>query len=84
LKQLIRNYLKEQKIFDFNENTIATNHLKITSDDLILSGNRLGLVMLADCILDIALSDNGAHIHLDTDNFFDDAEHQLIIELVES
>ena len=83
MKQLIRDFLEEQNILKFKEENIATNELKSINNEVILSGNRLGLVMLADYILNIALSENGSHVHLDQSNFFDDAEHQLIIELEE-
>lgn len=83
MNQLIRDFLNRQNILCFKEGDIATNDLKNTDGEVVLSGNKLGLIMLADYILNIALSENGAHIHLDKDNFFDNSDQQLIIELVE-
>ncbi len=40
--------------------------------------------MLADYILDVALAENTSHVHLDKDNFFDETEKQLIVEVSEA
>jgi hypothetical protein len=83
MNQRIYNYLKEKGILVSQEGDIATNTIKVIEDEVVLSGNKLGLIMLADYMINIALSDNGSHIHLDQDNFFDDGDKQLIIELKE-
>ena len=82
MEQKIYNYLKEKGIFVAEEGAIATNSIKLVEDEVVLSGNRFGLIMLADYIVNVALSNvNGYHIHLDQNNFFDDGDKQLIIEL---
>jgi len=84
MDSLIRDFLKANSIIDFPDGSIATNTLRIVDGNVILSGNRLGLIELADYILGIALSKGkGSHIHLDENNFFDDTDNQLIIELDE-
>ena len=82
MEQRIYNHLREMGILALEEGAVAINLIKIIGDEVVLSGNRLGLIMLADYIINIALSDDGSHIHLDQNNFFDDGEQELIIELV--
>ena len=83
MEQIICNYLKENGILALKGEDIAINSIKSIGDEVVLSGNKLGLIMLADYITSIALSVNGSHIHLDQNNFFDDGEKQLIIELTD-
>lgn len=73
--------MKKEGYFDKNENIVAINQLRISpQNEVILSGNKHGLIMLADYIVNIALSDvSGTHLHLDAENFFDDANCDLII-----
>ena len=44
MKQAIRNFLKEQNILDFSEDYIARNEMKCVDGEIILSGNRLGVI----------------------------------------
>ena len=81
MQQFIYNYLKNNNLLS-SEDTTATNFLNVIGNEIVISGNKMGLILLADYILNIALSENnGKHIHLDDDNFFDKAEKQLILEL---
>lgn len=79
MEKSIYNYLESKNLF--KEKSIAKNYLEINENEVSLIGNRRGLVLLADYILDIALNNKTTHIHLDNDNFFDNKEYlQLIIE----
>ena len=84
MQQLIYEYLRKSGLFRTDSNDLANNSIKVTKDEVVLTGNKLGLIMLADYIVNIALSDAGSHIHLDLDNFFDIADSQLIIELIDA
>ena len=78
---LVEMLIKNEDI-DRGHDQIATNFIKkIGENEVVLSGNKLGLILLADYILSIALSTNTPdHIHLDESNFFDTADVELIIE----
>ena len=92
MEKRIFSYLTKRGLLLYEEGDIATNYMNVSPEtkeikgnDVVLSGNRLGLVGLADYILDVALTGiNGSHVHLDSFNFFDESEYQLIIELRES
>ena len=80
MRELIFNYIKNQELIKYNESDIATNRLKLDGKNVELSGNQLGLIMLADYLVEIALSkDKTKHIHLDINNFFDEIDGELII-----
>lgn len=82
MQQIILDYLKEKKMINLETDSIAINTLSVNEKEVILFGNKLGLIMLADYILDVALSKNdGYHIHLDKENFFDESKKELVIEL---
>ena len=82
LKQIIYNYLVENNILSTSDAGIALNSITLQDrKEVLISGNKRGLILLADYLVEIALSENGnEHIHLDKDNFFDDANIELIIE----
>lgn len=63
-----------------NGEEIAFNEVKVSNNEVMIYGNRMGLILLADELLKIALEDKpNAHIHLDESNFFDKNTHELII-----
>ena len=84
MQQLIYEYLHKSDLLQTSNNDLANNSIKVTNDEVVLTGNKLGLIILADYIVNIALSDIGSHIHLDLDNFFDIADSQLVIELIDA
>ena len=84
MEQIIFNHLKDIGILNVKDGDTAINTIKIIENEVILSGNKFGLIMLADYITNIALSSFNSHVHLDQYNFFDDGEKQLIIELVDN
>ena len=81
MKKIVYKYLTENNIISNTAGDYATNSIKICNDkEIILSGNRLGLIELADYIVNIALSDvEEYHIHLDETNFFDSTNLELVI-----
>jgi len=82
MDQIVFDYLESKGVIDLIKNNIGKISLKIIDDDIVISGNRLELIMLADYILNAALADfNGWHIHLDELNFFDEVDKGLIISL---
>ena len=85
MEHLVTKFLKENNIIDFPEDYISINKINITKGTVVVSGNRLGLIQLADYIVELALSkENRSHTHLDEGNFFENTEDQLIVELDES
>ena len=82
IKHIAQKLLQENNDLNFErDSSIAINKLKNSDDEIVLSGNKLGLIMIADYILSVAMSDDKCHIHLDENNFFDIADKQLVIEL---
>jgi len=82
MEQIIFNYLEEKGEIESIKNDCGEISLKISDNDIVIAGNRLELIMLADYILNVALADfDGWHIHLDESSFFDKADKELIIEL---
>lgn len=79
MERRILEYLLEREIVKVNDSSVATNDLRIMENEVVLSGNTLGLIELADYILNVALARPGYHIHLDNYTFFSDAERELII-----
>lgn len=81
IKELIYSYLTENDMISQSENSEnAYVTLEIKGGEIIIKGNALGLVQLAEYMVSIALkSFNGAHIHLDENNFFDKINGELII-----
>lgn len=82
MKQVIYNHLIENNILSIRDADIAINSITLQDEkEVVISGNKRGLILLADYLVEIALSENSnEHIHLDNDNFFDDANVELIIE----
>ena len=63
-KNIIMNYLKEK---NYNINTDSRG-ITITNDnnEIVITGNQLDLIELADYIVSVALSENkNDHLHLD-------------------
>lgn len=59
---------------------IATNEVQARNNEVVISGNKMGLILLAEELLKIALqSESKTHIHLDENNFLDENSHELII-----
>ena len=83
LQLIMLDYLMSKDIPGLDETNISFNSFKYDGN-VVLSGNRCGLIILADYIISTALSDESTHIHLDQDNFFNTAEDELIIEFKKS
>ena len=81
MKEIIFNLLKKEGYLSSdNRNSIALNKIKFEDKSVLIEGNKLGLILLSEYILQIALSElNNDHIHLDDLNFFDEANVELII-----
>jgi len=80
--RIIFNYLEENGIIESIKGDYGKTSLKVSDNDVVISGNRLELIMLADYILDVALAEfDGWHMHLDEISFFDEASKELIVEL---
>ena len=81
MKHIVFKYLIDNKIIQIETEKPAVNTAEIfNGNKIVLSGNRLGLIDLADRILDIALSDvDNYHIHLDGVDFFENADCEVII-----
>jgi len=80
MKNLIYDFVTSSNLLDLSSNEDATIELKVASE-IVIKGNRAGLVRLADCILNVAMADfAGWHIHLD-EQLFDDFDKELIVEL---
>jgi len=82
MRQLIFDYLEEKGIIESIKNDHGAISLKASDKDIVVSGNRLELIMLADYILNVALADfDGYHVHLDELNLFDEVSKELIVAL---
>ncbi len=80
MKELIYNYLKTAGYLNESDFDTAYNEIEVQDKSVILKGNKLGLILMADYILEIALSvEDFTHIHLDNDNFFDKSNSELVI-----
>jgi hypothetical protein len=80
MPDLIFNYLKQSGFINENENITATNLMEIRNNEVVISGNKQGLILLAEYFVAAAISNaNEDHIHLDELNFFDKTNGQLII-----
>lgn len=75
-------YLKSNNLITEGIYDIAVNYLKVNDNQIILSGNRMGLISLAEHLVLVALRDVRYHTHLDVYNFFEDDGLELIIEHV--
>ena len=86
IENIIQKFLQKNNKLSFEKDGyIAINKLKSFNDEVVLSGNKLGLILFADYVLSVALSSGeGCHIHLDENNFFDMSDKKLIIELEDS
>ncbi len=80
LEELVLELLKTKGLVDEKDDLIAKNEMEIKGKEVIVKGNKRGLILLADYLIQIAISDSAKqHIHLDIDNFFDKANCELII-----
>jgi len=80
IKNLICDYLIKEKLINI-DNSHAENFIEIYNErEVVISGNRLGLIELADYIVSVALSDvDKYHLHLDETNFFNSTNLELVI-----
>ena len=81
----IFNYLKNKGLLSIEPSITITRSIRINeSNEVVISGDKASLIMLADYVISVALSNaKGAHIHLDDSNFFDDSNVEIIIEKTE-
>lgn len=80
MEELIYKYLGSAGYIKESAEEIAINKINLQNKEVIISGNKLGLIMLADYLVEIALSDKDyTHVHLDIDNFFDESNVDLIV-----
>lgn len=81
MNEMIYNYLKDLGHMKEEDGNIAYNAIELQNGkSVVLKGNKLGLIFLADYLLNIALSEEeSCHVHLDEINFFDDANVELVI-----
>ncbi|AFM01691.1 hypothetical protein Desde_3407 [Desulfitobacterium dehalogenans ATCC 51507] len=80
MEELVFELLKTKGLVEEKDNSIANNEIEINGNEVIIKGNKRGLILLADYLVQIAISDNTKqHIHLDIDNFFDKANCEMII-----
>lgn len=79
MEELVFDLLKEKNLIQ-DEDVIAYNEVNIEEKEVIIKGNKLGLIQLADYFVQIAISDmDKQHIHLDDVNYFDKANCEMII-----
>ena len=79
MRELVFELLKE-KSFIKDEDVIAYNEVNIEASEVVVKGNKLGLIQLADYLVQIAISDtDNQHVHLSGDNYFDKANGEMII-----
>jgi len=82
MNRIIFEHLGEKGIIKSFENDYGSIELKTSDSEIVIEGNRLELIALADDILSVALSDSdGSHIHLDELFFFTKTDRELIISL---
>lgn len=81
MEELVFEFLKAKGLLEEDKDVlIANNEIEINKKEVLIKGNKRGLILLADYLVQIAISDNlKQHIHLDIDNFFDKANCELII-----
>ena len=80
MEELVFELLKAKGLFGEKDDSIANNEIEINGNEVIIKGNRRGLILLADYLVQIAINDSTKqHIHLDIDNFFDKANCEMII-----
>jgi hypothetical protein len=79
MEELVFDFLKEKNMIR-DEEVIAYNEVNIDGSEVIIKGNKLGLIQLADYLVQIAISNmDKTHIHLDSENYFDKANCAMII-----
>ena len=80
MDELVFELLKTKDFVNEKEDLIANNEIQTNGNEVIIKGNKRGLILLADYLVQIAISDSAKqHIHLDIDNFFDKANCEMII-----
>ncbi|NLW89002.1 MAG: hypothetical protein GXY43_04665 [Clostridiaceae bacterium] len=81
MEEIVLKQLKNMGLLGEKDDWVAKNEIEVNANEVIIKGNKIGLIMLADYLAHIAIHYNsGQHIHLDYDNFFDKANCELIIE----
>lgn len=79
-KELVRNYLKSINLITKEPIDRAIKHLRLDDYQVILSGNRMGLILLAEHVVSIALQSEDHRTHLNDENFFENEGMELVIE----
>ncbi|AEV66857.1 Imm32 family immunity protein [Acetivibrio clariflavus] len=80
MEELVFEMLKTKGLINDKDDLVANNEIEVNGNEVIVKGNKRGLILLADYLVQIAISDSlKKHIHLDIDNFFDKANCDLII-----
>ena len=79
MEEVVFDVLKKRNFIKDDEN-IAYNEVLIIENEVIIKGNKLGLIQIADYLVQISIceADNN-HIHLDKGNYFDNANCEVII-----
>jgi hypothetical protein len=81
MEEIVFEQLKNMGLFGEKDDPVAKNEIEVNKNEVIIKGNKMGLILLADYLVQIAIHySTGQHIHLDADNFFDKANCELIIE----
>lgn len=80
MEELVFELLKTKGLVGEKDDLIANNGIEINEKQVIVKGNKRGLILLADYLVQIAIDGSTKqHIHLDIDNFFDNANCEMII-----
>ncbi|MEN2774178.1 Imm32 family immunity protein [Acetivibrio clariflavus] len=80
MEELVFEMLKTKGLINDKDDLVANNEIEVNGNEVIVKGNKRGLILLADYLVKIAISDSlNKHIYLDIDNFFDKANCDLII-----
>ena len=79
MEELVLELLKKKNLIH-EEDSVATNEVFINGNEVVIKGNKLGLILLADYLVQTAIGEKAKnHVHLDVDNFFDKANCELVI-----
>ena len=79
IKNIIKDYLKEEKYNNSNGLSISYNN-----NEVLISGSKLDLIELCNYILNVALEKESSHIHLDNLSLISDKSNikELIIQRI--
>lgn len=80
MEELVFEMLKAKRLVNDIDDLTANNEIEVNVNEVIVRGNKRGLILLSDYLVQIAVSDSiNKYIHLDMDNFFEKANCELII-----